>query len=299
MKPSTNMHTLASLQALIADTLKRYLASPGAINRRFHVPSLEGRMRHIPGKPLHVMPELFLQLNGMNRIEFPTERYDLTPGHICLIPRGLPHGERFIRTRGRFCMIVVMFDPQRIRFSLNDLYSRPQRSCGLTRIADTTDSVRIAAALDDLARMAQSGDEWHRQARREFGLGILAWLGATLTTQPMSERYSQKVARTLLLISEHLENPELGTATLARWIGCAPDYLSDRFHKETGMPLIQHMQRERLNKARYLLDHSPMRIKELAGACGFEDPDYFGRLFHRFAGLTPSQYRSHHPEAAR
>jgi AraC-like DNA-binding protein len=34
-----------------------------------------------------------------------------------------------------------------------------------------------------------------------------------------------------------------------------------------------------------------MNITEVAGAVGIEDSNYFSRLFHRLAGISPSGYR--------
>ena len=215
-------------------------------------------MRHIPGKLLHVTPKLFFLLNGINRIEFPAERYLLKAGNACLIPSGLPHSEVFVSIQGGFRMLVFMFDGGNIDF----------HAC-------------------EMAAHGQSHEE--RQERMETNEGGRI---AVLATKTAMDPYSPKINRALNLVSRHLEDPELGTAKLARWIGCAPDYLSCLFHKETKTPLVRHIQIERVNKAQYLLIHSEMSVKEIAGACGFGDPDYFTRLFHRFNSMVPSHYWS-------
>jgi AraC-like DNA-binding protein len=35
-----------------------------------------------------------------------------------------------------------------------------------------------------------------------------------------------------------------------------------------------------------------LSVKETAAQCGFESEYYFSRFFHKFAGITPSQYRA-------
>ena len=191
-------------------------------------------------------------------------------------------------------MLVFMFDGGNIDFHACEMAAHGQSHEERQERMETNEGGRIAAALDDLARLAQCSDEWSANARQHIGEEILAWLIAALATKTAMDPYSPKINRALNLVSRHLEDPELGTAKLARWIDCAPDYLSCLFHKETKTPLVRHIQIERVNKAQYLLIHSEMSVKEIAGACGFAGPDYFGRLFHQLTGLKPSRYRSLH-----
>jgi len=46
-----------------------------------------------------------------------------------------------------------------------------------------------------------------------------------------------------------------------------------------------------MTKAGELLKDKNSYIKEVAAAVGFEDQLYFSRLFKRYYGITPSEYR--------
>lgn len=269
-----------------------FLAEPEAVKKRFHIPLLEGVMSHVPGKLLHVTPELFFQLEGVNRIEFPGERYNLHAGYACLIPGGLPHSEVFVPIRGSFRMLVFMFDGGNIDFHVCEMSGQEKSREERQERIETNEGARIAAVLDDLARLAQSSDKMTVCARWHLAAGIINWLGIALKSKSTRPAYSPKISQALHLVMKHLENQELGTAMLAKLIGCSPDYLSFLFHKETGVQLVRHIQYERVNKAQYLLLNSAMTIKEIASACGFTSPDYFGRMFHHITGQMPSRYRS-------
>jgi len=287
--PSSSPHAWA-LDAL--DQHRAQMATGAAL---LHVPPLTGIMRHIPGMLLHAMPELFFQADGRNRIEFPGGHHVLRPGRACLVPRGLPHGETFHPARGKFRMLVLVFAADHIDFHIcataRDGTTFPEQA-GRVK---TAESIRIASVLDDLARLGQKRNRRSADAVRDLWQGIIAWLGFVLDSPSVAPRYSSKVDRALLMIAQQLENPRLGVATLAAWIGCAPNYLSNLFHKETGVPLIQHIQRERTNKAQYLLAHSSMSVKEIAHACGLGTPAYLARLFHRFTGISPTEFRNSNP----
>jgi AraC-like DNA-binding protein len=281
--------------AFALQVLRRWLASPEDLVRRLFVPRPEGRMRHFPGKKLHILPELFLVLEGTNRIDFPAQQHDLGPGQLGLIPGGMPHSETFLRHGMRFQMLVVMLHPRQIRFLFADL--TPDRDDTLRRegASDTAEAERIAEALEKVATLAHRPDPWSRAACRGLAYGSLAWIGLALRGRAGEVTpYSSCVSRAQNLIAHRLEDPGLGTGRLAAWIGCAPDYLSNAFHRETGFPLMRTIHRERIRKAEHLLAQSSMRVKEIAAVCGFRSGNYFGRLFRTWTGMTPRAYRQRH-----
>jgi AraC-like DNA-binding protein len=235
---------------------------------------------------------MFFMIEGINRIDFPGARHYLRAGHACLIPRGVPHRETYLRVRGRFRMLVIMFRDIRPSFFINDRckVSLPdEERHGFIESAETG---CMTVGLDNLAMLSAGKDRWRTAARQAFGFGLLAWLIAIFKNPPEPARYSPIITRALYEIDERLHDPGLGTTTIAVKIGCVPDYLSALFHKETGTRLIEHIHRRRIEKAKYLLGHTAMRVKEIAHACGFSTPDYFTRLFRRATRQAPRQFRA-------
>ena len=53
----------------------------------------------------------------------------------------------------------------------------------------------------------------------------------------------------------------------------------------------QYIASIRMANAQMLLENSSYSITEIASFVGYADPLYFGRLFKRELGMTPSQYR--------
>ena len=47
----------------------------------------------------------------------------------------------------------------------------------------------------------------------------------------------------------------------------------------------------RMTNAQMLLESSDYTVQQIASFVGYADPLYFGRLFKRELGMTPSQYR--------
>lgn len=74
--------------------------------------------------------------------------------------------------------------------------------------------------------------------------------------------------------------------------GLNPDYLSQLFKKETGLSLMNYIQRERIEEAKKLLDHSKDTITSIGERLTFYDQSHFVKVFKKHAGITPKQYRN-------
>lgn len=64
-----------------------------------------------------------------------------------------------------------------------------------------------------------------------------------------------------------------------------------RFRKHTGMPVYQFLQRLRIEKFTAALISSDKSVETIALACGFDDFRNVSRVFARYKGMSPTQYR--------
>lgn len=85
---------------------------------------------------------------------------------------------------------------------------------------------------------------------------------------------------------------ELTLQGLSKQFFISPYYLSHQFKKVTGFTLINYVQMTRVRNAQQLLLYTPMKITDIASACGFTSFSQFNRVFNRFSGCSPSQYRT-------
>ena len=79
---------------------------------------------------------------------------------------------------------------------------------------------------------------------------------------------------------------------LARKVYLSVPYLSLIFKREIGASFNQYLTQVRINKSKSLLRCENLRITDISAAVGFEDQSYFTKVFKRFTGVTPHQYRS-------
>ncbi|MGN0348295.1 MAG: helix-turn-helix transcriptional regulator [Roseburia sp.] len=112
-----------------------------------------------------------------------------------------------------------------------------------------------------------------------------------LLVQNYSRRpYSSLVRNCLDYIDFHYEN-KLSLNSLASMCSVSSSYLSSLFKKEVNMTLTDYINTTRIRQSLILLNSTSLSIQEIAAQCGFSDSNYFTRIFKRFQGLSPKNYR--------
>lgn len=93
-------------------------------------------------------------------------------------------------------------------------------------------------------------------------------------------------------IESHLDQ-KLSVGELAEVAGLSRAHFSRIFAASEGLPPAEFVLQKRLRRAAKLLTKTAdMPIKEVAALCGFEDPNYFSKVFRRLYGTSPSDFRT-------
>jgi AraC-like DNA-binding protein len=86
----------------------------------------------------------------------------------------------------------------------------------------------------------------------------------------------------------------LSTSLIARKLHCNPDYLGRVYRQTYGCNPTEGIHRARMKHAKNLLLLTSMNVNEIAVACGYEDSDYFRKVFRRFYDMQPRRFRTLH-----
>lgn len=68
-------------------------------------------------------------------------------------------------------------------------------------------------------------------------------------------------------------------------------YLSRMFKKELNINFVDYLNELRIKKAKELLMDVKYKTYEVAEAVGISDAHYFSRLFKKYVGITPTEYK--------
>lgn len=78
---------------------------------------------------------------------------------------------------------------------------------------------------------------------------------------------------------------------IASYIYISSNYFSRIFKEEMGESFVTWLNKYRVKKAQELLETGNLKIYEVAEQVGFNDYRYFNKLFKRYSGCTPIDYR--------
>lgn len=79
--------------------------------------------------------------------------------------------------------------------------------------------------------------------------------------------------------------------TLARHVGYAESYLTQKFRREMGQTLGEYTLSVRMERAKDLLAGSLYSVQEISRLLGYTGPSYFSEQFKRYTGQSPTRYR--------
>ncbi|MBP5429259.1 MAG: helix-turn-helix transcriptional regulator [Clostridia bacterium] len=119
----------------------------------------------------------------------------------------------------------------------------------------------------------------------------------------------------LLLIRDHVSNAQthplalaiknyvlqnyterITLASVAERFHFSASYCNSVFKKEMGKSIVLYLIGERMRKAKELLIYTDFPLPEIAAKVGYEDYNYFSRLFKKHVRFTPTQYRARRAE---
>ena len=98
------------------------------------------------------------------------------------------------------------------------------------------------------------------------------------------------VAKAKAYIDENYQK-DISLDDVSRMVDISPYYFSKLFKQEQGENFIEYLTRTRMKNARQLLKNQRYSIKEVCAMCGYSDSNYFSRVFKKYEGVTPSEYR--------
>ena len=106
----------------------------------------------------------------------------------------------------------------------------------------------------------------------------------------LADKGNPHVNRIKQYIMDNLSS-KMSIKEIADEVHLAPQYACTLFKKNTGMTIVEFVDRERIDLAKRLMLVSNSPIYEIAGRCGFSDYNYFSNIFKKIAGISAREYR--------
>ncbi len=98
------------------------------------------------------------------------------------------------------------------------------------------------------------------------------------------------------LIDQNLDQTNLNQDFICREIGVSRAHLHRLLKQQSNLSITHFVRKIRLEKAKYLLQESELRIAEIADAVGINSPQNFSKYFIQEYHLSPTEFRKTVPE---
>jgi two-component system response regulator YesN len=98
------------------------------------------------------------------------------------------------------------------------------------------------------------------------------------------------VTQVCLYVLNHI-NEDLSVKTLSEKLFINKSYLSYIFKKNFGISLLEYLTMVKLERAKMLIKINTLKNYEIANQLGFKDIEYFSKLFKKYTGSSPTEYR--------
>ncbi|WJH37568.1 helix-turn-helix domain-containing protein [Paenibacillus sp. CC-CFT747] len=111
-------------------------------------------------------------------------------------------------------------------------------------------------------------------------------------------QYSRKVGDPIVAhVTNYVEKnygEDITLDIVAEQLRITGGYLSTYFKEKTGEYFVDYVNRIRVEKAQHLLLETPMKIQEISNRCGYQNINTFNRIFKKYSGMSPRDFRKDH-----
>lgn len=119
------------------------------------------------------------------------------------------------------------------------------------------------------------------------------WIHAEINDNILNKRIelsNSQIAPALKYIHENIHENIL-LKDVATLCNMSISQFSRIFKKETNKTLKEYIILKKIEKAKFLIENSNKSLSEISDKLGLEDSSYFTKVFKKYEGITPKQYR--------
>ena len=245
----------------------------------------------------HDSMELVFVKRGAGQVQVGAVTYPARMGEIYVFTPGTLHALR--QTEGQSMEYENFIFELELLGGTGDLcaekYILPLQSGRLPLTARLTpnDLCYLPAAaclreIEDCNRVKRPGYELIIKGELLHFLALLIEQSKTLPSAGIAD--PQRLKTVLQWLSSHYSEP-LFVADAASVCSCSPSHFMRWFRRMTGQSFVSFLNEYRLNLAAMALRSTDDTVLSIAAQCGFENLSYFFRVFKKYFGMTPREYR--------
>ena len=249
------------------------------------------------GYHYHEGVEIFRVLEGSAKIVINNRPISIERDDVIIVNPFEAHGTYLVDTDSAFTRTCVMFHPYHVfpAESGNDRFFADLKGIFFeNRIpASHPAGKALRDSLDGMVELFESRPlGWTVKAFAEL-MNFYSIVVSSHLYREQSGNTSYMfdfMTRVSTYIDDHLDE-DISTTDIAAFCQYSTEHFCRLFKKTVGISAIEYINEYRIGKSELLLSQTDLSITEIAAEVGFENANYFARVFNKIRKESPSEYR--------
>ena len=243
------------------------------------LPRLQSALRHLSTRQVpfhtHTATELVFTQSGEIQIDVGGKTLPGKAGVLYILPPNVPHNQRSSGKWGTQCILFFhaahLFDPA-------------------PRTLDISSDPQTVRWIEELCALHESQTPAPDAVSNGFLYALLSRVESLEAQRNAAGALHPRLAQAVQFIHEHLTE-DIDADTLSSFACASYSHLSSLFRDAFGCGPLKYQQNLRLASAQKLLRNPYVSLDEVAAQLGYEDTNYFVRVFRKTVGVPPGKWR--------
>jgi AraC family transcriptional regulator, arabinose operon regulatory protein len=226
-------------------------------------------------------------LAGAARVSSPHEDVSVGPGETVVYRPGTPHDFGTDDELGPWKLVWAHFEP--LPHWL-ELLRWPELAPGILCLSasEPFPRSRVATLLLEANRLFGSGLPRADRLAQNALEGALLWLDLQ---NPQRRSVDPRVLAAIDLLATNAHG-RISIDELARAVHLSASRFAHLFSEETGLSPRRFAERQRIERAKQLLELTALPVASVAAETGFRSQFYFATRFRKLTGSSPTEFRA-------
>ncbi len=201
---------------------------------------------------------------------------------------GLAAAEK-IREKDRDCCIIFLTAFDEFSYAKKAITVR-----ALDYILKPWDERELMLVMEEAIRLA--GERKEKKEKEELNRDREAGMGGDTDPElDMDTNENLRMNKVIEMVRDYICThymQDLSVQELAEKINYSEPYFCRMFKQSFGQNFTSYLTEYRVNMAKKMLEQPTVNIKDVGRSVGYEDSNYFTKVFRRIAGQSPTEYRN-------
>jgi AraC-like DNA-binding protein len=252
------------------------------------------------GKHTHTFFELIYIVSGIGKQCINEMKFSYKPGDLFLVA---PNDTHVFKIEATSQFFFIRFNNVFIQSSKKDkelirrlemILENAKHEPG-SILKPEADQIAVNNLMEIIISEHLKHDLYHKELINQLITTLLIIIARNLSQsfpENIQESSEEKAINILQYIQSNIYfHEKLRIEAISAHFGISKTYLGRYFKKHTNKTLQQYILNYKIKLIENRLRHSNMRISEIADEFGFTDKSHLNRLFKKYKGVNPSEFK--------